>query len=93
MKAADIMASRKEELIGYQCAETGADSSFVANTLDSGIAMLRDFAGRIPSIYSVVPQTTMDYEGAIVMKQPYGVILGIAPWYVHLLTARELPPF
>lgn len=81
MKAADIMASRKEELIDYQNAETGADRIFVGHTLSLGVEMLRDFAGRVSSMQAgVVPQVTQLGEGAMILKQPYGVILGIAPW-------------
>ncbi|KAJ5236505.1 hypothetical protein N7489_006596 [Penicillium chrysogenum] len=57
LKAADIMASRKEELIQYQ-----------------------HFAGRISTIEGVVPNVSQEGEGAIVYKEPYGVILSIAPW-------------
>jgi acyl-CoA reductase-like NAD-dependent aldehyde dehydrogenase len=79
MKAADIMSARAEELIKYQMEETGAGRMFAEKTCHLGAGFLRDFAARIPSIEGSVP-ITQDAECAMVLKQPYGVILGIAPW-------------
>jgi acyl-CoA reductase-like NAD-dependent aldehyde dehydrogenase len=80
LKAADIMASRKEELIQYQREETGAGRPFTEVTFNMGVAFIKDFAGRIPTIEGVVPNINREGEGAIVYKEPYGVILSIAPW-------------
>lgn len=80
LKAADIMASRKEELIQYQREETGAGRPFTEHTFDLGVNFIRDFAGRIPTIEGVVPNVNREGENAIVYKEPYGVILSIAPW-------------
>lgn len=80
LKAAEIMESRKEELIQYQREETGAGRPFVEVTFNMGVAFIKDFAARIPTIEGVVPNVSVDGEGAMVYKEPYGVILGIAPW-------------
>lgn len=80
LKAADIMVSRKEELIQYQREETGAGRPFCEHTFNMGVNFIKDFAARIPTIEGVVPNVTLDGEGAMVFKEPYGVILGIAPW-------------
>lgn len=80
LKAAEIMASRKEELIQYQREETGAGRPFAEHTFNLGVSFIKDFAARIPTIEGVVPNVTLDGEGAMVFKEPYGVILGIAPW-------------
>ncbi|KAJ5106509.1 hypothetical protein N7456_003184 [Penicillium angulare] len=80
MKAADIMEARKEEIIGYQREETGAGRPFSEHTFNLGVAFIRDFAARISTIEGVVPNVTRDGEGAMVFKEPYGVILSIAPW-------------
>ncbi len=79
-KAAEIMQSRKEELIAYQREETGAGRPFSEHTFNMGVNFIKDFAGRIPTIEGIVPNVTLDGEGAMVYKEPYGVILGIAPW-------------
>lgn len=80
MKAAEIMESRKEELIQYQREETGAGRPFSEHTFNMGVAFIKDFAARISTIEGVVPNITREGEGAIVYKEPYGVILSIAPW-------------
>lgn len=78
MKAADIMAARKEELIKYQMEETGAGRPFVEVTHTMGVNLIKDFAARISTIEGGVPAAAQD--NAIVFKEPYGVVLGIAPW-------------
>lgn len=80
MKGADIMLSRKEELLKYQMEETGSGRPFAEHTFMLGVNLLKDFAARIPSIEGAVPSVTQDGEGAMVFKEPYGVVLGIAPW-------------
>lgn len=80
LKAADIMASRKEELIQYQREETGAGRPFSEFTFNQGVLFIKEFAGRISTIEGVVPHVSGEGEEAIVYKEPYGVILSIAPW-------------
>ncbi|KAJ5678856.1 Vanillin dehydrogenase [Penicillium macrosclerotiorum] len=79
-KAAEIMDARKEELIAYQQEETGAGRPFAEHTFNMGVSFIKDFAARISTIEGKVPNVTVDGEGAMVFKQPYGVILSIAPW-------------
>ena len=79
LKAADIMESRLDELAGYQMEETGAPDFIVKSfNLPTTVEMFRDVAGRIGGIVGMIPQT--QDGGALVFKEPYGVILGIAPW-------------
>jgi acyl-CoA reductase-like NAD-dependent aldehyde dehydrogenase len=79
LKAADIMESRIDELAGYQMEETGAPDFIVKSfNLPTTVEMFRDVAGRIGSIVGMIPQT--QDGGALVFKESYGVILGIAPW-------------
>lgn len=98
LRAADIMASRREELIECQVEETGAMRVFAEKTFDLGVSFLRDVAGRIPSIQGAVPSVSEAGETAMVFKEPYGVILGIVPWYVMFVVvlygsrAVELTP-
>ncbi|KAJ5934374.1 hypothetical protein N7466_003921 [Penicillium verhagenii] len=80
LRAADIMASRKEELIAYQQEETGAGRPFSEHTFNMGVSFIKDFAARISTIEGIVPNVTRPGEGAMVYKEPYGVILSIAPW-------------
>lgn len=79
LKAADIMESRKEELIQYQREETGAGRPFSEATFNNGVLFIKDFAGRISTIEGTVPKVSGEGD-AIIYKEPYGVILSIAPW-------------
>ncbi|OJJ79206.1 uncharacterized protein ASPGLDRAFT_159344 [Aspergillus glaucus CBS 516.65] len=47
-----------------------------------GVLFIKDFAGRISMIEGIVPNIngSGEGEGAIVYKEPYGVILSIVPW-------------
>lgn len=79
-KAASIMEARKEELMQCQMKETGALRIFAEFTFGLGISFLKDWAGRILSLEGSVPTVAAPGQSAIVIKEPYGVILGIAPW-------------
>jgi len=81
LRAAEVMERRREELAGYMVAETGAAPPFVAFNLTTAVDILKDVAGRIATIEGMVPGTNDEQLGALVLKEPYGVILGIAPWY------------
>ena len=80
LKAADIMVSRKEELVQYQREETGAGRPFAEFTFNMGVVFIKEFAGQISTIEGIVPNVSGENMGAIVYKEPYGVILSIAPW-------------
>lgn len=79
-KAAHIMEARREELIRYQQEETGGGRLFAEITTGLGISFIRDFAGRISSVEGRAPIAAEEGQSALVYKEPYGVILGIAPW-------------
>ncbi|KAL5339305.1 Aldehyde/histidinol dehydrogenase [Aspergillus crustosus] len=79
-RAAEVMLSRKEELIQIQIEETGAGRPFVEKTFLGSVAFLRDFAGLIPSVEGKSPIVSDEGSSALIVKQPYGVVLGIAPW-------------
>ncbi|KAJ5795390.1 uncharacterized protein N7518_003930 [Penicillium psychrosexuale] len=91
LKAADIMVSRKEELIEYQREETGASRPFSEITFNMGLHFIKDFAGRISTIEGIVPNVIGEDMGVIVYKEPYGVILSIAPWNApYILGTRAI---
>src|SRR3569623_146394 len=81
MKAADIMDSKVGEVIGLMLEETGATAPWAgfnvmlaANMLREAGAMTTQIAGEV--IPSNNPATTL----AMGIRQPAGVVLGIAPW-------------
>lgn len=83
LKAADLFSERKEELARYQAEETGADPRFVDWTLNLTADNLKEVAGKCSAVMGSIPFSTEEGRGAFVLKEPYGVILGIAPWYVN----------
>lgn len=80
LKAAEIMAARKDELAGYMMLETGALRPFTDFNIETTIDNLRDVAGRAADIHGIIPPTKTEGQGAFIFKEPFGVILGIAPW-------------
>lgn len=82
LKAAEIMESRREELAQNMIDETGATPAWAGFNLHVAIDLIKDVAGRISSIEGMLPPTADEGLGAMVVKEPFGVVLAIAPWYV-----------
>ena len=84
MKAAEILESRGEEYARYMEEETGAHSSFSAGfNIPASVEMLRDVAGRlIVPVSGTLPECSEEGRSMMVLKEPYGVVFGIAPWSV-----------
>lgn len=80
LKAADIMVRRAEELSDYIKAETAGAESFIAFNVFVSAEQLRDVGGRIATVVGHVPAYDMDDRSAMILKEPYGVVLSIAPW-------------
>lgn len=83
MKTATVMENRKAEAWKYVYEETGAPEAMFNFTFDNGVGMLRDIAGRLSSIEGSVPTVAEPGSSAMIIKEPYGVILGISPWCVN----------
>ncbi|KAI8310626.1 Vanillin dehydrogenase [Colletotrichum sp. SAR11_59] len=91
LKAADIMDGRKEELSKIMCDETGAAKGWSDFILGLGIGCFRDVAGRLVTVEGTVPATRDPDVSAMVLKEPYGVVLAIAPWNApYVLGARAI---
>lgn len=84
LKAADLFAKRKSELAQYQAQETGADPHFVEWILNLTVDNLKEVAGKCSAVAGSVVFSTFEGRDALYLKEPYGVILGIAPWCVYL---------
>lgn len=87
-KTAEIFLARKVEFIGYMCDETGSQPEFAEFILMLGVNLLKDVAGKVSGIEAASPVLAQEGTGAMVYKQPYGVVLGIAPWYVTALKEK-----
>jgi acyl-CoA reductase-like NAD-dependent aldehyde dehydrogenase len=81
LKASEIFAARGEECGSYMMQETGAEQAFSGGfNVPLTAEMFKDVAGRISSIAGVLPTCSQEGTSALVIKEPWGVILGIAPW-------------
>jgi acyl-CoA reductase-like NAD-dependent aldehyde dehydrogenase len=81
MKAADIVDSRKDELADYMKIETGAADAFSSGfNVPKCADMLRDVAGRLSGIMGHIPTCEAEGTSALIVKEPLGVVLAIAPW-------------
>ncbi|KAK2594550.1 hypothetical protein QQS21_007722 [Conoideocrella luteorostrata] len=90
-KAAEIMQSRKDELIKYMSDETGSSPDWSASNVDKTIFIIKDIGGRIPTLAGSYPSLSNPGRGAIVLREPFGVVLSIAPWNApYILGTRAI---
>ncbi|KID95860.1 Aldehyde/histidinol dehydrogenase, partial [Metarhizium majus ARSEF 297] len=81
LAAADIMTKRREELGEYLNQEIGADQGYQDFIIGLSIEGLKDTAGRIAgACEGWIPESVHEGMKAMVVKRPYGVNVGIAPW-------------
>lgn len=83
--ASDILKSRFEECAEYMDIETGSvDAMSKGFNLPSTIEQLKDVGGRIVNTTGYIPICAEDGKSALIYKEPYGVVFGIAPWLLRL---------
>lgn len=81
LRAAEVFCARKEECWQALRDETAAERDFFEITFQQVIDMCKDVAGRVGNIAGYIPRSEDADRHAHVIKVPYGVVLGIAPWY------------
>lgn len=83
LKASDILKSRSDECAEYMDIETGStDGMSKGYNVPSTIEQLRDVGGRIVTSTGYIPVAAEEGKSALIYKEPYGVVFGIAPWSV-----------
>ncbi|KAL2199997.1 aldehyde dehydrogenase domain-containing protein [Corynascus similis CBS 632.67] len=91
LKAADVMAQRKEELGNYMMDETGCPRQWADFNVDAARELIIDVAGRIAGIEGSMPTPHDANTGALILKEPFGVVLAIAPWNApYILGVRSV---
>lgn len=81
MKAADIIEARAAELGDYMKIETGSGQPFADGfNVPKTAEMLRDVAGRLSTVMGHIPTCEEEGTSALIVKEPLGVVLAIAPW-------------
>jgi len=81
LKAADLLVARGEEWRQAMIQETGSDGNWFSE-LDTylPVEFLRDMAGRLVTVTGTVPNPFRPGRSAILIKEPFGVCVGMAPW-------------
>ena len=85
MKAADALQAKKDEFVAAMMGEIGATAGWAMFNLMLATGMVREAAAITTQISGeVIPS---DHEGTIAMalREPVGVILGIAPWNAPII--------
>ncbi|QDS70320.1 hypothetical protein FKW77_008486 [Venturia effusa] len=81
LRAGVLFEKRTSECQEYMMKETGAAESFSQFNTDTTAEMFRDIAGKIGlALQGEIPVCQQEGTSALVLKEPYGVVLGIAPW-------------
>lgn len=80
LRAADIIMSRREELIKTHMDELGVPRAWADFNLAVARDLLLDAGGRLVTLEGSVPTTQDPNTGALVLKEPFGVVLAVAPW-------------
>lgn len=79
LKAADILEKRTAELVQYAKSEIAFSNDLTYLDLTSTAAQLRQVASDTVAEAGYIP-VCEGGRSAMVIQEPYGVVLGIAPW-------------
>ncbi|KAI1355454.1 Aldehyde/histidinol dehydrogenase [Xylaria sp. FL0043] len=91
LKAADLMDKKRAELGQHLVDEIGQPPGWAVFNLNVTIDMIKDAAGRVGTIGGFVPRPSDPNTGAMVWREPYGVVLAIAPWNApYILGTRSV---
>ena len=80
MRAAAILEARGAAIVEAMADETGATAAWARINIDLGAAMLRDSAALTTAVAGQIIPSDKPGMIALAMRQPVGVVLGIAPW-------------
>jgi vanillin dehydrogenase len=78
--AADLLQKRTAEFIAVGSAETGAAANWYGFNVMLAAGMLREAASMTTQITGEVIPSNVPGSLALAVRQPAGVVLGIAPW-------------
>ncbi|KAI8626770.1 aldehyde dehydrogenase [Xylariaceae sp. FL1651] len=91
LKAADVVNQRRTELVQYLVDELGVEGGWAEFNLNVTTDMIKDAAGRVGTLGGSVPTPSNPNTAAMVWREPYGVVLAIAPWNApYILGTRSV---
>ncbi|CUS12488.1 unnamed protein product [Tuber aestivum] len=79
-KLVEVLERRKQELADSMAEETAALGGWVDFTISQTVELAREIAGGVGRIVGTIPESEEEGRTALVQKEPYGVVLAIAPW-------------
>jgi acyl-CoA reductase-like NAD-dependent aldehyde dehydrogenase len=85
LKAAEILARRRHEILHWLAVETGCGKDFGAIQLDFAQSLLRQAAGAPYAAVGQVMPSDLDGSTAMAVRRPVGVVAAIAPWNAALI--------
>ena len=80
LKAADVMDSHAKDFVELGVAEAGSTPIWYGFNAMLSANMLRDAAGLVTQVGGEVIPSDIEGNLAMALRQPAGVVLGIAPW-------------
>ncbi|MGI4861382.1 MAG: aldehyde dehydrogenase [Janthinobacterium lividum] len=89
LKAADLMDARTPDFIAAGVAETGAMPGWYGFNVMLAANMLREAAAMTTQIDGSVIPSDVPGNLALAVRQPCGVVLGIAPWNAPVILATR----
>ncbi|KAL7786280.1 Aldehyde/histidinol dehydrogenase [Trichoderma ceciliae] len=91
LKAADIIQQKSDELAQIMISETGAALPWALFNINTATELIKDIAGRISAIQGSFPTLMDPNSSGIVLREPYGVVLSVAPWNApYILATRSI---
>ncbi|MDH4871410.1 aldehyde dehydrogenase [Pseudomonas sp. BN515] len=88
LEAARLMEARSDRFMAM-AAETGATAGWYGFNVKLAANMLRDAAGMTTQIKGEVIPSDVPGSFAMALRQPCGVVLGIAPWNAPIILATR----
>jgi acyl-CoA reductase-like NAD-dependent aldehyde dehydrogenase len=87
MKAAEALEARKDDFVDAMMAEIGATAGWALFNLGLAASMVREAASLTTQISGEVIPSDKPGCLAMALREPVGVILGIAPWNAPIILA------
>ncbi len=85
LKAADILERRQQEIAGILTEETGATFGMAMFQCSLTPGMLREAAAQVHMVTGQILPANLPGAFFMVLRQPVGVVAGIAPWNAPLI--------
>jgi len=89
LKAADALEARTDDFIKTCIAETGATGPWIGFNVMLAAGMLREAASMTTQITGEVIPSDKPGTISMALRQPVGVIVGMAPWNAPVILAHS----